>query len=111
MGPVAIPPEVITTLASLAYIDGMVLTSPAIAILLPGKKDAEIPEVVQKSLQAIIEVPRAGKPVVALSPAGGIFGSSRAPQLLKEAGIPLYQTPSQCARAMAALVRYAEVRS
>ena len=111
LGPVAIPPEVVITLASLSYIDGVVLTSPASAVLLPGKKDAEIPEVVQKSLQAIIEVPRAGKPVVALSPTGGVFGGSRAPQLLREAGIPLYQTPSQCARAMAALVRYAEFRS
>jgi acyl-CoA synthetase (NDP forming) len=102
---------VITTLASLPYIDGVVVTSPASARIMPGKKDEEIPEVVQESLRAIMEVPKAGKPVVALSPLGGVFGGSKAPQVLKEAGIPLYQTPSQCARGMAALVRYAQFRS
>jgi acyl-CoA synthetase (NDP forming) len=29
---------------------------------------------------------------------------------LMEAGIPVYETPEQCARAMYALARYAEVR-
>ena len=30
--------------------------------------------------------------------------------ILKEAGIPVYDTPEQCARAMYALVKYAEAR-
>jgi acyl-CoA synthetase (NDP forming) len=31
-------------------------------------------------------------------------------EILKEAGIPVYDTPEQTARAMAALVKYAEAR-
>ena len=36
---------------------------------------------------------------------GGTIGD-----IIKKAGIPAYETPEQCARAMMALAQYAEVR-
>ena len=50
-----------------------------------------------------------GKPVVTLS-MHGHGGGGAIGDIVKKAGIPSYETPEQCARAMMALAHYAEVR-
>ncbi len=100
--------EVAHTLASLDYIDGLISNVPL--HLKMGKSLGDFLKSCIEGAEHFSEIPgKFGKPVVTLrskdvSQAGVV-------EVLKGAGIPMYDRPEDCARAMAALVRYAEVKN
>ncbi len=107
---------VIEKLISLDYIDGVITNvpvNPMIWGLKPATtdKNKDLSESIEASLQAsrrFANLPQKyGKPIVTVR-----FRRTDDPTvaILKEAGIPVYDTPEQAARAMAALVKYAGAR-
>lgn len=107
---------VVEKLLSLDYIDGVISNvpvNPMIWGLKPAlnsadKATADIIEASMKASRCFAALPsKYHKPVVTIR-----FRRTDDPTIvvLKEAGIPVYDTPEQAARAMAALVKYARVR-
>jgi acyl-CoA synthetase (NDP forming) len=107
---------VIEKLLNLDYIDGVITNvpvSPMIWGLKPASAEADtsISNVIEDSVQAarrFAALPlKCNKPIITVR-----FRRTDDPtiNILKEAGIPVYDTPEQAARAMAALVKYAEAR-
>jgi acyl-CoA synthetase (NDP forming) len=107
---------VIEKLLNLDYIDGVITNvpvSPMIWGLKPASAEADtsISNVIEDSVQAarrFAALPhKCNKPIITVR-----FRRTDDPtiNILKEAGVPVYDTPEQAARAMAALVKYAEAR-
>jgi acetate---CoA ligase (ADP-forming) subunit alpha len=107
---------VIEKLISLDYIDGIITNvpvNPMIWGLKPASTntDEESSDSIEASLQAsrrFASLPQKyNKPIVTVR-----FRRTDDPTIaiLKDSGIPVYDTPEQAARAMAALVKYAEYR-
>jgi acetyltransferase len=108
--------SVVEKLLSLDYIDG-VITNVPISPIIWGLKpvSAEDDKTLSNSFEAALQAARLfatlphkyNKPLITLR-----FRRTDDPtiDILKEAGIPVYDTPEQCARAMYALVKYAEAR-
>lgn len=109
--------EIIEKLLKLDYIDGVISNVPVSPQIWDPTLKIDLGESMPfpKSVQEAIEGARMyaslpvryGKPVICLR-------FSRLEQdimedILKEGGIPIYDTPEQCARAMAALVQYGRV--
>ena len=108
--------RVIEKLLSLDYIDGVITNVPVNPMIWGIKPDAadtdkSLSDVIEAVIQAarlFVTLPKKyNKPIVTLR-----FRRTDDPtiDILKEAGIPVYDTPEQCARAMYALNRYAEAR-
>ncbi len=107
---------VVEKLLSLDYIDG-VITNVPVSPMIWGLKptSAEADKAFSDSIEASLQATRRfaalphkyNKPIVTVR-----FRRTDDPTIgiLKEAGIPVYDTPEQTARAMAALVKYAEAR-
>jgi acetyltransferase len=107
---------VVEKFLSLDYIDG-VITNVPVSPLIWGLKpvvtetDKDLPDSIEASLEAtrrFAALPKKyGKPIITVR-----FRRTDDPtiDILKEAGIPVYDTPEQAARAMAALVKYAAAR-
>jgi acyl-CoA synthetase (NDP forming) len=104
-------------LLNLDYIDGIITNvpvNPMVWGLKPASAEADktSSDSIEASFQAARQfaaLPRKyGKPVVTLR-----FRRTEDPtiNILKEAGIPVYDTPEQAARAMHALIKYAEARN
>jgi len=94
-------------LASLDYIDGIITNVP---VQWMGGNDWENNKKIGlKGAEIFCEIPRKyGKPIVTQR-----FRDNEEnfiEEHLKAAGIPIYNTPEDCARAMSALVKYAEIR-
>jgi acyl-CoA synthetase (NDP forming) len=108
---------VVEKLLSLDYVDGIITNVP-ITPLIWGLKptsaetDKTLSDSIETSFQAVrrfAKLPQKyGKPIVTIR-FRRIDDSTI--DILKEAGIPVYDTPEQAARAMAALVKYSEARS
>jgi len=107
---------VVEKILSLDYIEGMITNVPVSPMIwglkpVPGKADQALPDSIQASLEAarrFASLPdKYNKPIVTVR-----FRRTDDPtiDILKDAGIPVYDTPEQAARAMAALVKYAEAR-
>jgi len=107
---------VIEKLLGLDYIDSIISNvpvNPMIWGLKPGPNgaDKETAEIIEASMQAsrrFAALPgQFKKPIITIR-----FRRTDDPTILilKESGIPVYDTPEQAARAMAALVKYAQVR-
>ena len=107
---------VVERILNLNYIDGLITNvpvSPMIWGLKPASAEADksLSNVIEDSIQAarrFAALPhKFNKPIITLR-----FRRTDDPtiNILKEAGIPVYDTPEQAARAMAALVKYAEAR-
>jgi len=98
--------QVADALARIDYIDGIICNTPHFHEE-DNRDDVKTAVQGAEILAAIPE--KYGKPVVTLSwhshSRGGAIGD-----VMKKAGIPSYETPEQCARAMMALAQYAEVR-
>ena len=94
-------------LAQLDYIDGIITSSPAYHLGIESKTDSA-----RSSLEAyeiFASIPKKyGKPVITMR----FTPDSRdlLQDFLSGAGIPAYDTPEQCARAMYALAKYAQIR-
>jgi acyl-CoA synthetase (NDP forming) len=108
---------VIEKLLSLDYIDGIITNvpvNPMIWGLKPASSETDkaLSDSIAASLQAsrrFAALPRKyGKPIITVR-----FRRTddSTVEILKGAGIPVYDTPEQAARAMAALVKYAESRN
>jgi acetyl-CoA synthetase (ADP-forming) len=98
--------EVADALARIDYIDGIICNTPHFH----GDDDRDDLKTAVRGAEILAAIPeKYGKPVVTLSwhshGTGGAIGD-----IMKKAGIPAYETPEQCARAMMALAQYAEVR-
>jgi acyl-CoA synthetase (NDP forming) len=97
-------------MAYLPYIDSVITNVPVRAFTGGG-----VEEQLQDSLEAchiLCSIPkRYGKPVVLLHWRDVRRGTVAAAidELIKSAGIPCYDTPEQCARAVFALARYGEI--
>ncbi|MBM4447471.1 MAG: hypothetical protein FJ023_09060 [Chloroflexi bacterium] len=107
---------VIEKLLSLNYIDGVITNvpiNPMIWGLKPTSADTDkaLANAIEAAFQAaklFAALPKKyNKPLITLR-----FRRTDDPtiNILKEAGIPVYDTPEQCARAMYALVKYSEAR-
>lgn len=108
--------KVIEKLLSLDYIDGVITNvpiNPMVWGLKPTSADTDKPlsDAIKDAFQAAelfaLLPKKYNKPIITLR-----FRRTDDPtiNILKEAGIPVYDTPEQCARAMYALVKYAEAR-
>ncbi len=100
--------EVAHALASLDYIDGLITNIPIHLI------SANSPEEYRKGsiegAELFAGIPKKyGKPVVVIRSKGII--NQDIVDVLKSAGIPIYDTPEDCARAMAGLVKYSRIKN
>ncbi len=107
---------VVEKLLSLDYIDGVITNVPVNPMIWGLKPtSAEADKTLSNSIEASFQAARRfatlphkyNKPIITVR-----FRRTDDPtiDILKEAGIPVYDTPEQAARAMAALVKYAEAR-
>ena len=93
--------------AQLQYIDGIITNPiPMIGSSVRGDLASENQlQAVLEATQRLSELPRKyGKPMVVLTTSP----NEMLLDILKKASIPYYETPEACARAMSALVKYAE---
>jgi acetyl-CoA synthetase (ADP-forming) len=98
--------QVADELARIDYIDGIICNAPHFH---EEDNRNDIKTAVQGA-EIMASIPKKyGKPVITLS-MHGHGGGGAIGDILKKAGIPSYDTPEQCARAMMALAQYAEVR-
>jgi acyl-CoA synthetase (NDP forming) len=107
---------VVEKLLSLDYIDGVITNVPVNPMIWGLKPtSSEIDKTLSNSIEASFQAARRfaalphkyNKPIITVR-----FRRTDDPtiEILKEAGIPVYDTPEQTARAMAALVKYAEAQ-
>jgi acyl-CoA synthetase (NDP forming) len=108
---------IVEKLLNLDYIDGVITNVPVNPMIwglkpVPDGTDRALSDTIEASMQAswlFASLPgKHSKPIVTIR-----FRRTDDPtiQILKESGIPVYDTPEQAARAMAALVKYAEARN
>lgn len=107
---------VVEKFLSLDYIDGVITNVPVNPMIWGLKPtSAEADKTLSNSIEASFQAARQfatlphkyNKPIITVR-----FRRTDDPtiEILKEAGIPVYDTPEQAARAMAALVKYAEAQ-
>jgi len=98
--------RVIEKIASFDYVDGIITKVPTDRS--PGRLSlAEQKKALITAMDTFGKIPEiTGKPVVAEK----MMSSDTTLELLRSARIPVYDTPQQCALAMYALVRYAEIQ-
>ena len=99
--------RVIEKLASLDYIDGIITNVPREASYksstLAERKKAAI-----TALDRFVGIPeKYGKPIITQK----LMPSETSVEFLRSAGVPMCDTPQQCAVAMSALTRYARIKS
>ena len=98
--------RVVEMLASLDYIDGIVTNIPY-GMSLKSLTMAEQKKEMIDAMDAFCRIPQKyGKPIVTQT----WFPSQDTIDLLRNAGIPIYKSSEECARAMTALVRYGEIK-
>jgi acyl-CoA synthetase (NDP forming) len=99
--------QVAEALAQLDYIDGIICNMPVNAFL--AKSFGETTKIAVEGAELLATIPRRyNKPVVTMkfrNHTDDIIES-----ILKNAGVPIYDTPEDCARAMYGLVQYARIR-
>ena len=106
--------EVIEQLFKLDYIDGAIANVPSnlslqTTVHRTTESDEPIPEDMARDIEYFAKLPwKYHKPIVTIR----ISRPDRkaAESILKKAGMPFYDTPEQCARAMYALAYYAKVK-
>jgi acyl-CoA synthetase (NDP forming) len=98
--------RVIEKIASFDYVDGIITKVPTDRT--PGRLSlAEQKKTLITAVERFGKIPEiTGKPVVTER----MMSSETTLELLRSARIPVYDTPQQCALAMYALVRYAEIQ-
>lgn len=110
--------NVVETLLKLDYIDGAISNVPVNPLVWSTKLDKlgnpellkQIQKLVDQGVKQFCSLPQKyGKPIACVRWHGDV---SKDPVSIKlvESGIPVYDTPEQCARAMHGLVTYSELR-
>ncbi len=100
-------PHILEVVAPLDYIDGFIAPIPNFGA--GHRLTAEMARATIDAAEAIAAIPsRFGKPVIATSFASDAHSVGH--DIVLRAGIPIYDSPEECARAMFALARYAEVK-
>ena len=98
--------RVADALARIDYIDAIICNMPH---LHGGISSGDMARASIEGAETLAAIPkRYGKPVITLR--WGPDRNDAASSIVKAAGIPSYDSPEQCARAMLALAQYAEVR-
>jgi acyl-CoA synthetase (NDP forming) len=98
--------RVIEKLASLDYIDGIITNVPRDRSFRHSSL-AERKKEVLTAVDSFSDLPaRSGKPIITQR----MMPSENVVELLKDARVPIYDTPQECALAMYALVRYGQIR-
>jgi acyl-CoA synthetase (NDP forming) len=101
--------RVADTLAQIDYIDGIICNTPNFRGIGSSGDMARSALAGAEMLAAIPS--KYGKPVVTLRwRGGGGGGGDIVRNIVRNAGIPSYDTPEQCVRAMWALMEYARIR-
>jgi acyl-CoA synthetase (NDP forming) len=99
--------SVIEKLASLDYIDGIITNVPRESIYEP-MSHAERKKAVITAADRFAGIPeKYGKPIITQK----LMPSETIVELLQHGGIPMYDTPQECALAMSALTRYARIKN
>jgi acyl-CoA synthetase (NDP forming) len=99
--------RVIEKLASLDYVDGIITNVPRDSSFTLSSL-AERKKAVITAVDAFAEIPKKyQKPIITQR----MMPSENVTDLLKDAHVPMYGTAQECALAMYALVRYAEIRN
>ena len=110
--------NVVETLLKLDYIDGVISNVPVNPLVWSTKLDKlgnpellkQIQQLVDEGVKQFCGLPRKyGKPIACVRWHGDVSKDPVSTQLI-ESGIPVYDAPEQCARAMHGLVTYAELR-
>lgn len=110
--------RVVETLLQLNYIDGVICNVPINPMVWGTRFDqtgnpeplAEVMSPAIKASEVFCQLPaKYGKPIVCVRWYSE-FRKDPVGQILMESGIPLYETPEQCARAMHALVQYSGLK-
>jgi acyl-CoA synthetase (NDP forming) len=99
--------RIVEQLVSLDYIDGIISNMPVNAFL--SKSFGEVTKLGVEGAELLASLPQKfKKPIVTMKFRD--FDDPIIGTILSDAGIPVYDTPEDCARAMYALVRYARVK-
>lgn len=99
--------RVADAIARVDYIDGIITNAPQYRLGMGSEGDQA--RIAIEGAELLAGIPgKYGKPVITLRWRYG--GNDMLRDILKGAGIPSYDTPEQCARAMYALARYAQIR-
>ena len=110
--------NVVETLLKLDYIDGVISNVPVNPLVWGTKLEKlgkpelleQIQKLVDEGVKQFCGLPRKyGKPIACVRWHGDVNKDPVSIKLM-ESGIPVYDTPEQCARAMHGLVTYAELR-
>jgi len=100
--------RVADALARIDYIDGIITNMPIFGFAV-GSSGA-LARTAIEGAEVLAAIPtKYGKPVITLRWGHG-DGNDMVQNIVRGAGIPAYDSPEQCARAMHALVAYAQVR-
>jgi acyl-CoA synthetase (NDP forming) len=93
-------------LATLDYIDGIITNMPVNAFL--NKSLGEVTRIAIEGAELLADIPKKyKKPVVTMKFRD--LSDNIIETILKSSGIPIYNTPEDCARAMHVLVKYAQI--
>ncbi len=99
--------RVVEELAKLDYIDGIICNLPVNAFL--SKSFGEQTRIAVEGAELLVSIPeKYEKPVVTMKFRG--LDDSVIDTIVRNGGIPIYNTPEDCARAMYGLVKYAEIK-
>jgi acyl-CoA synthetase (NDP forming) len=98
---------VIEALAQIDYIDGIICNVPFYGFATGAVADVARISIEGAAVLAAIPA-KYGKPMITLK--WRREGTDIIQDVMKSAHVPAYDTPEQCARAMYALVKYAEIR-
>jgi len=94
-------------LARLDYIDGIITNAPRAHFR--GRNAADVVRNALDGAEILTSIPsKYGKPVIVMQWRGS--SDEAIINMFQNAGIPMYESPENCARAMYAMVKYAEIR-
>jgi len=100
--------RVVEALAKLDYIDGVICNLPVNAFL--SNSFGEQTRIAVEGAERLVEIPKKyKKPVVTMK--FRALDNSVIDTIVKEGGIPIYNTPEDCARAMYGLVKFGEIKT
>ena len=99
--------NVIEKIASLDYIDGIITNVPRESSFKSSSHAERKKEVITAADQFARIPEKYGKPIITQK----LMPSETVVELLRQGGIPMYDTPQECALAMSALTRYARIKS
>ena len=98
-------------MAQLDYIDGLICNTPITWADSSGSSVVEQEKLLTQAAELLTAIPRKlGKPVVTVGLSGIAFTNELIVKAMEAAGITSYNTPEDAARAMAILIKYAEIK-